>query len=445
MTYRVPYIDYPRQYEKIRAGMLAAIDGVLARGDLILRGDLQAFEQRLAAFVGAHYAVGTGNCTDALYLALRAAGIGPGDEVVTVAHTFVATAAAIRQTGAAPVLVDIGPDHLMEPAAVERAVTARTRCILPVHLNGRICAMDPLRAIAQRRRLIIIEDAAQALGARLNGEGAGTFGLAGCFSFYPAKILGAYGDGGALVTNDAGLAEKVRALRNVGRAPGGELLGWGTNSRLDNLQAAILDYKLKLLPGWIERRREIAARYHDRLAAVEGLLPPPPPSDSAASPPAVPGGVEQERTDVFQNYEIEATDRDGLRAHLDAAGVETMLPWGGRAIHQFPALGFQGLRLPRTERLFRRVLLLPMHCELSDEQVDYVAGQVCRFQERAAPVERLDNGEALRNSESPQGAELPSNGESTPNGEPILAGGPPRNAEFQQDAPRPGGEPSQVA
>jgi dTDP-4-amino-4,6-dideoxygalactose transaminase len=367
MTYRVPYIDYPRQYQKIRGAILAEIDRVLCRGDLMLRGDLQAFEQHLAEFVGARYAVGVGICTDALYLSLKAAGIGRGDEVITVSHTFVATAAAIHQAAATPVLVDIGADHLIDPGAVEAAITARTKCILPVHLNGRVCAMDRLCAIARRHGLILIEDAAQALGARLDAQRAGSFGLAGCFSFYPAKILGAYGDGGAIVTNDANLADEIRARRNVGRLPGGELAGWGANSRLDNLQAAILDCKLKLLPGWIERRREIAARYDARLAKIPGLVVPPPPDSS-------PG-----RFDVFQNYEIEAADRDGLRAHLAEAAVETMLPWGGRAIHQFPVLGFDGLRLPATERLFERALLLPMHCELSNEQVDYVADAVCAF------------------------------------------------------------------
>jgi dTDP-4-amino-4,6-dideoxygalactose transaminase len=379
MTYRVPYIDYPRQYQKMRGEILAVIDGVLGRGDLMLRGDLQAFEQHLAAFVGARFAVGTGNCTDALCLALRAAGIGRGDEVLTVSHTFVATAAAIHQAGATPVLVDIGADHLIDPGAVEASITARTKCILPVHLNGRVCAMEQLGEIARRRGLIVIEDAAQALGARLGAQGAGTFGLAGCFSFYPAKLLGAYGDGGAVVTNDASVAEVVRALRNVGRRPDGELAGWGANSRLDNLQAAILDCKLKRLPGWIERRRQIASRYHARLSNVPGLGVPPPPASS--------GG----RFDVFQNYEIEAAERDSLRARLAAAGVETMLPWGGRAVHQFAVLGFNSLRLPATERLFQRALLLPMHCELSDEQVDYVADEVCAFAGSDA-----DGGQAAR-------------------------------------------------
>jgi dTDP-4-amino-4,6-dideoxygalactose transaminase len=258
----------------------------------------------------------------------------------------------------------------MEADAVERAITARTKAILPVHLNGRPCDMEPLLAIARRRRLLIIEDAAQALGASLDGQKAGSFGLAGCFSFYPAKILGAYGDAGAVVTNDDSMAEKIRALRNVGRSADGEVLEWGANSRLDNLQAALLDLKLKLLPGWIERRREIAALYHRALCQLPGLVLPRPPASAIG------------HFDVYQNYEIEADARDALRAHLAEAGVETMLPWGGRAIHQFPALGFAGLRLPNTERLFTRVLLLPMHCEISNEQVDLAVDAIEEFVEK---------------------------------------------------------------
>jgi dTDP-4-amino-4,6-dideoxygalactose transaminase len=372
MNYRVPYIDYPGQYEKIRAEVLATVDRVLGRGDLILRADVREFEEHLAAFSGAKYAVGTGNCTDALCLALHAAGVGAGDEVITVAHTFVATVAAVRHAGATPVLVDVRADHLMDPQAVEDAISPRTKCILPVHLNGRLCDMEQLRGIAERRRLLVIEDAAQGLGAALGEHKGGTFGLAGCFSFYPAKILGVFGDGGAVVTNDAAFAEKIRALRNGGRLPNGELIGWGWNSRLDNLHAAILNIKLRLLPAWIERRREIASRYHSALAGLPGLVLPPAPATSDG------------RFDVFQNYEIEADERDGLAAHLAAAGVEAMLPWGGRAVHQFGALGLGGVRLPVTERLFERLLLLPMHCELSDGQVDHVAGAVRQYIEKGA-------------------------------------------------------------
>ncbi|MGQ9851554.1 MAG: DegT/DnrJ/EryC1/StrS family aminotransferase [Aggregatilineaceae bacterium] len=367
MDWKVRYIDYPAQYQKMRHQILDIVDTVLSRGDLMLRQQLRDFEANLAAFVGTRYAVGVSNCTDAMHLALRAAGIGPGDEVITVSHTFVATAAAIHHTGATPVLVDIGEDHNMNVDLVEAAITPRTRAIMPVHLNGRLCDMGKLMAIAEKHGLLVIEDAAQALGASFNGTKGGAFGLAGCFSFYPAKLLGAYGDAGAVVTNSQEIAEKVIRLRDHGRTADGDIAGWSFNCRLDNLHAAILDFKLKQVPGWIERRREIARTYHERLSDLpQLLLPPPPMSDGPYF-------------DVFQNYEIEAEDRDRLRAYLQESGIETMIPWGGKGVHQFQALGLTHFRLPRTERMFQRALMLPMHCELTDEQVVYVAECIRRF------------------------------------------------------------------
>src|SRR5438445_6988728 len=299
---------------------------------------------------------------------MRAAGIGPGDEVVTVSHTFVATAAAIHHTGATPVFVDIGVDHNLDPDLIEAAITPRTRAIVPVHLNGRLCDMEKVMAIAARRRLVVIEDSAQALGASQNGRKGGAWGLAGCFSFYPAKTLGAFGDAGALTTNDQGLHDRVRSLRDHGRMPNGELSGWSFNCRLDNLQAAILDVKLRSVPAWVERRRELAQVYHDELSAAGQLRLAPPP-------------VEGQFYDAFQNFEVEAENRDGLTARLKQRGVEVLLPWGGRAIHQFSKLGMgsQGSRLPRTEQLFKRVAMLPMHTELADEQVRYVCRVIREF------------------------------------------------------------------
>ena len=361
------YVDYPGQYQKIRNEILETIDAVLSQGDVMLRQQLRDFEVNLAAFVGAKYAVGTSNCTDALHLSLRAAGVGQGDEVITVSHTFVATVAVIHQVGAKPVLVDIGEDHNMNVALIEKAITSRSRAIIPVHLNGRVCEMGKLISIAEKHGLVVIEDAAQALGASFNGTKAGAFGLAGCFSFYPAKLLGAYGDAGAVVTNSQEIAEKVTLLRNHGRTSDGEIAGWAFNCRMDNVHAAILDLKLKQLPGWIERRREIACLYQEWLFNIpELLLPPPPVTDGAPF-------------DVFQNYEIEAEDRDRLKAYLQERGIETMIAWGGKGVHQFPALGLTHFDLPRTQRMFERVLMLPMHCELTDEQVVYVATCVRRF------------------------------------------------------------------
>ena len=367
MNWKVRYIDYPQQYQKIRSEVLETVDTVLSQGDVMLRQQLRDFESNLAAFVGTKYAVGASNCTDAMHLTLRAAGIGPGDEVITVSHTFVATAAAIHHAGATPVLVDIGDDHNMNVELVEEATTPRTKVIMPVHLNGRLCDMGELMAIAEKHNLIVIEDTAQALGGFYEGIKGGDWGLAGCFSFYPAKLLGAYGDAGAVVTNSQEIAEKVSRLRDHGRTAGGDIAGWSFNCRLDNLHAAILDLKLKQVPEWIERRREIAGLYQDRLLDIPQLiLPPPPVTDGPYF-------------DVFQNYEIEAEDRDSLKAHLQDSGIETMIPWGGKGVHQFQALGLTHFRLPRTERMFQRALMLPIHCELSDEQVAYAADCIRRF------------------------------------------------------------------
>ncbi|MDY6850573.1 MAG: DegT/DnrJ/EryC1/StrS family aminotransferase [Thermodesulfobacteriota bacterium] len=367
MAWKVPYINYPLQYKKLRTSILETIDEVLTKGDVMLRGQLRDFEAGLAAFVGTKYAVGTSNCTDAMHMTLRAAGVGPGDEVITVSHTFVATAAAIHHAGAEPVLVDIGPDHNMDPEAAEAAVTPRTKAIMPVHLNGRLCDMDRVTEIAQKHSLLVIEDTAQALGGSFKGIKGGNWGLGGCFSFYPAKLLGTYGDGGALVTNDEELAQKVMRLRDHGRLPNGDVEGWSFNCRLDNLHAAILDLKLKDVPSWIERRREIAGLYHARLSGLDQILLPPPPA------------TDDLYFDVYQNYEIEAEDLKGLRAHLHDKGIETMVPWGGKGVHQFPALGLTHFSLPETERVFSRALMLPLHCELTDGQVEYTAESVRDF------------------------------------------------------------------
>lgn len=371
MDWKVRFVDYPEQFRKWGPEMMEIVRKVLSQGDLILRRQLRDFEEHLAAFVGTRYAVGTSNCTDALHLTLRAAGIGAGDEVITVSHTFVATVAAIHHAGATPVLVDIGEDHNMDPESVEKAVTRRTKAIFPVHLNGRVCDMEKIGAMAKKHDLLVIEDAAQALGARFQGRGAGSFGLAGCFSFYPAKLLGAAGDAGALTTDSEEIAEKVRRLRDHGRMPSGEISGWSFNCRMDNLQAAILDFKLKKLPEWIEKRRQLAALYDQELRDLPSLkLPPPPRGDHVSF-------------DVFQNYEIEAEARDPLVRHLKDRGIEILIPWGGRAVHQFKALEFPPFHLPVTERLFQKVVMLPMHTELTEAQVKYVADTVHEFYEHS--------------------------------------------------------------
>jgi len=344
---------------------METIHQVLAGGDLVMRKEMLAFEEHLAAFVGVRHAVGVSNCTDGLRLSLESAGIGPGDEVITVAHTFVATMAAIHQVGARVVLVDVGADYNMDVNRLDEAVTPRTRAILPVHLNGRLCQMDRLMEIADRHSLLVIEDSAQALGAAYQGTRGGAWGLAGAFSFYPAKMLGAYGDAGAVVTNDSALAERLRGLRDHGRVSKTELSGWGYNCRLDNLQAAVLDIKMKRLPEWIGRRRQLAAIYDEALTGLKQIKLPPPPRDDGAY------------FDIFQNYVIEADRRDQLFEYLTKNKIETLTPWAVPMHHQ--PIGLSGFKLPHTEQLAQAALSLPLTTELEEDQVLFVAETVREF------------------------------------------------------------------
>jgi len=363
----VPFFNYQGAFLAQRDAFLETIGDVIRRGAYIQQKDLADFEAHLASYLGVRHAIGVGNATDGLLMLCRAAGLGPGDEVIFPSHTMVASAAAVALVGATPVPVDIGEDHLIDPGAIEPAITPKTRAILPVQLNGRTCAMDTIIAIASRHHLVIIEDAAQALGSRYKGQFAGTFGIGGAFSFYPAKILGCLGDGGAVVTNDDEIARKVRLYRDHGRNPvSGEVELWGMNSRLDNLQAALLDYQFRDYQNTIERRRSLAALYQEGLGGVLGIGLPPGPSASS------------DHFDVFQNYEIEADRRDDLRSYLSDRGVGTIMQWGGKAVHQFPALGLTQ-SLPRTERFFRRCLMLPLNLTLEDEDVRYVCAMIRAF------------------------------------------------------------------
>jgi len=366
MEWKVRFVDFPQQYRKMETELIDTIKTVLSRGDLILRQQLKDFENNLAAFVGAKYAVGVSNCTDGLYLTLEACGIGPGDEVITVSHSFVATVAAIHHTGATPILADVGDDHNMNVKEVEKAITSKTKAILPVHLNGRMCKMEVLMNLAEKNNLLVIEDAAQALGGSFKGQKAGSIGIAGCFSFYPAKTLGATGDAGAVVTNSKELYEKLLLLRDHGRLNKTDLAGWGYNCRLDNLQAAILDLKLKYLPEWIRRRREIAGLYHKYLAHLPQITLPPAPTN------------EGPYYDVYQNFVIEAENRDQLFEHLTRNGIETLISWP-KAVHHQKQLGLTQFKLPRTDELSRKVISLPLTTELTDDQIEYVADTIGQF------------------------------------------------------------------
>ena len=362
----VPFFDYPDVFASDEETFTKIFVDVGRRGAFIQQKDLEEFECRIAAYLGARHVLGIANATDALHLAIRAIGIGPGDEVIFCSHTMVATAAAVHFAGGTPVPVECGADHLMDPQSVEAAITSRTKALLPTQLNGRTCDMDALQTIADKQGLQIIEDAAQALGAKFNDRCAGTFGSAACISFYPAKTLGCLGDGGCVITNDDNIHAKLRQLRDHGRNEAGEVKMWGLNSRLDNLQAAILNHKLTLYDAAIARRREIAQLYDTHLRDHPQLVLPPTP------------GCDAQHFDIYQNYELEAENRDQLQSFLKDKGVGTLVQWGGKAVHQFRDLGFTQ-QLPRTERLFERLLMLPMNTSLTDADVLYVCDCMSSF------------------------------------------------------------------
>ncbi|MGD9107969.1 MAG: DegT/DnrJ/EryC1/StrS family aminotransferase [Gammaproteobacteria bacterium] len=365
-TRKVPFFNYKFFHQQYGEELLSIMNDVLKRGAFILQNDLLEFEQQFAQYLGVKYAVGVANCTDGLLMACRCADIAAGDEVILPSNTFVATAAAVHRTGAKPVLIECGEDHLMLPDAIEAAITKKTKAIMPVQLNGRVCNMDQIMQVAKKHNLFVIEDAAQALGAKLDGKMAGTFGKAAAFSFYPAKVLGCFGDGGMVVTNEAEIAEKCLLQRDHGRNHEGEVVVWGGNSRLDNLQAAILSFFLARFDEVIAKRRHIASLYNDRLCNIQELLLPPAPS------------INSDHFDVFQNYEIEAENRDALQDYLKSVGIGTLRQWGGKAIHQFDQLGFD-VHLPLTDRMISRALMLPLNMSLTDEDVEYVCAHVQKF------------------------------------------------------------------
>ena len=363
---RVSFFEYSRAFTDEEDALIEVIRHVGRRGAFIMQQDLHDFEAALAEYIGVARALGVANATDGLEIALKAVGLKAGDEVICCSHTMLATASAAAVNGGVPVPVEIGHDNLIDPEAVEAAITARTVGILPTQLNGRTCDMDALMRIADRHGLFIVEDAAQALGSKFDGRSAGTFGAAAAISFYPAKALGCLGDGGAVVTNDDTLCGICFELRNHGFDRDGVARRWGRNSRLDNIQAAILLHRLGSYPKVVERRRAVARMYQERLGDLEVLrLPTAPDADPR-------------HFDIYQNYELEADERDDLREHLATHGIGTLVQWGGKAVHQHRQLGFTR-SLPHTERFFQRCLMLPMNKLVSDDDVGYVCDQVRAF------------------------------------------------------------------
>ena len=372
MNPSIPFVDLAAEHRSIAVEVGRAVADVLADCRFILGPQVEEFERAFAAFTGVEHAVGVSSGLDALRLALLALDVGPGDEVILPANTYVATALAVSAVGARPVLADCDPrTYLLDPAGVEAAITTRTRAVIPVHLTGQAAEMDPLLELAARHGLHVVEDAAQAHGAAYKGHHCGSVGTVGCFSFYPSKNLGAYGDGGMVTTDDADLARRVRRLRNYGQVARNHHVEKGLNARLDTIQAAILLVKLAHLPAWNRARAAHAALYRDLLAGLDGL-------------------TFQQRapwsTHVHHLLVVVSDDRDALRDHLAAAGVQTGIHYPV-PIHLQPAyadLGYRQGAFPNAEYLAERILSLPIYPQLTPGQIAYVAGKVRGF------VGRLD-------------------------------------------------------
>lgn len=362
---QVRFVNPGKLYRTIKDELDAAYFDVMETGQLIDRHHLSEFEQHLAEFTGTKYAVGLNSGYDALHMSLRAAGVGAGDEVIVPAHTFVATASAVVNVGATPVLVDVNPDFNIDVAAMEGAITDRTKAVIPVHLNGWMADMRAVMRVAEAHGLAVVEDACQSVGATQDGRRAGSLGLTGCWSFYPFKILGGYGDGGAITTDDPEVAQFARRMRFNGEdRQTGEYHGHGFTCLLDNLQAAFLDVKLRHLPAWIARRKEVAERYRAAFAGIEDL--------------ALPHYDDTSRNHVYQNYVVRSGEGDRFSDHLRENGVEVLVQFR-KPYYRHSALGFVDRGFPETERLSAEVCSLPMAVELDDEDIEHVIGVVRSF------------------------------------------------------------------
>jgi len=354
------FLDLNLQYKSIKKEIDGAIKRVLASSVFIGGAEVAELEKEIAKFCGLKYGIGVNSGTDALYLSLKAMGIGSGDEVITTPFTFIATAEVIASLGAKPVFVDINPATFnIDPAKIEKAVTEKTKAIMPVHLFGQMADMDEIIKIAQQHKLLVVEDAAQAIGAVYQNKKAGSIGDVGCFSFFPTKNLAALGDGGMVATNDQKTADKIRLLKNHGSSPKEKYLNLvlGTNSRLDAIQAAVLRVKLKYLPKWSEQRAEKAAYYSKNLKGVGDIK----------TPVIGPG-----RTHIFHQYTIRTNSRDELRSYLSERGIPAMIYYP-LSLHLQPAFEYLGYKkgdFPQSERAVQEVLSLPLYPEipLSDQK-----------------------------------------------------------------------------
>lgn len=360
----IPILSLNKQYQSLKEEMDKAVIEVLGSGSYIVGPNVKKFEKDVAQHLGCNRAVGVANGTDALHLALRALDIGPGDEVITVSMTFVATTEAIGIVGANPVFADIDPNtYNIDVNDIEHRITSKTKAILPVHLYGQPCDMDKIMEIAKKHKLYVVEDCAQSFGSSYKGKMTGTFGDFGCFSFFPTKNLGCYGDGGMVTTSDDKLADRIVALRGHGGRTKYYHEELGLNSRLDEVQAAVLNIKLPHITGWNKRRKEIAYRYNELLKGVEGIVTPKEIDNVNA---------------VYHQYTIRVPNRDKMQKELKEVGVTTMIyypvPLHRQQVHKH--LNLPHNLLPVTEKAVEEVISLPMFPELTNEEQDYVVNAI---------------------------------------------------------------------
>ena len=362
----VPFVDVGGQHAAIKAELLEAMGRVIDSGMYVLGAEVDELERTFAEIIGVRFAVGVNSGTDALIFALRGLGIGPGDEVITAANSFIASAGCAAMVGARPVLVDVGDDYNIDPECFERAITPRTKAVIPVHLTGRAAKMDAVMRIARAHNIHVVEDSAQAVLAEYQGTKVGAFGVAGCFSLHPLKTLSAIGDGGILTTNDEALYDEVKILRNLGLKTRDDAVVWSGNSRLDTIQAAALLVKLKYLESWTERRRAHARHYRELLSGLSQVTCP---------------GEEPYERAVYQVFKILADDRDNLQKHLAERGI-------GSAVHYAIPMHLQTVAeeldypagsFPVTERQAQQILSIPVYHTLEDEQIEYVAATIREF------------------------------------------------------------------
>lgn len=365
---------YRRSFQKYKKEIMEALERCYSMGDFVLRKDVDEFEYNLTTYLWCDYAIGVGSGTDALKLAYKALGLKPGDEVITVSHTFIAPIEEIVHLGAKPILIDVGEDGLMDVSQIEEAITDKTVGIVPVHLSGKVCDMTEIMRIAKEHNLWVVEDACQALGAKHKGQMAGTIGDFGCFSFIPPKTLGGGGDGGGIVTNNKYLYNQVNLLRNhwnitqnalLGNQPEApQIMDWGYNSRLDNIHAAVLNIKIKDYPWMIERRREIAMMYNEGLKDLPISLP-----------------LQQEEQ-IYQEYIIGVPDMWKFKDYMDSVDIELLIR-DTTPNHKLNGLCLERFSLPITERMAGEAVRLPTYPELTDEEIKYIIEKVKLFFERS--------------------------------------------------------------